>query len=128
MINSLGCPGQPLISSQRWVLAASTAHSGLGLGAQRALPIGDASGCSVLAADQIWGVKHSSRLVSNSCLGVEYTENTIEPAVRARAGCRYGLYRTLTKAQLSCTPGWRKFGRSMFNGIATTLPGEPMLF
>ena len=71
--------------------------------------------------------KRSSRLVSSSCLGVEYTANAIEPAVR-RAGCRYGLHRILTKLSYRATPGWREFGPSTFNGIAATLPREPMLF
>ena len=78
MINSLGCPGQPLISSQRWVLAASTAHSGLGLGAQHALPIGYAWGWGPFGCDQVWGVKAQQQIGVEIMLGVEYTANAIE--------------------------------------------------
>ena len=62
------------------------AHSSLGLRAQHALPIGTryAWGWAVLAATRSGVSKRSSRLVSSSCLGVEYTANAIEPAVRAR--------------------------------------------
>ena len=69
-------PSRPtLMSSRRWVWAASTPHPSLRLGAQHALPIGYAWGLGRFGFDQVWSVKAQQQIAVELMLGVEYTAN-----------------------------------------------------
>jgi hypothetical protein len=75
--------------------------------------------------DQIWGVKAQQQIGVDSCLGVEYTANAIEPAVRARAGGRHDLQRILTKLSYRAPQAGRSSGLQRSTASPLRSPESP---